>query len=230
MPSLPRRRPSTLEHAPGVDLQMPPYRSLETISGPSWPPPDFVTPTPTVGPVTNKISQFGTLAERMEHTRRVQGRHAPHVSALVDEDWLPGLLVTWERRDNAWWARVIVARAGEAEVFDLGARWLRPCECVCDVFVLLGDRPDRTRRLRARPGGIAPPHHRRRPDTLHGDQSDRAATVRARHHPTRRATQTDGSDSTLICTPPGSLSTPTTSRPGRPSPPAGGLGSARTRL
>jgi len=67
----------------------------------------------------------------MEHTKRIQGTHARHVSAMVGEDWLPGLLVTWERRNQAWWARVIVARAGEAEVFDLEARWLKPCACGC---------------------------------------------------------------------------------------------------
>ena len=81
--------------------------------------------------MTAKISQFGTLAQRMEHTKCIQGRHAQHVHAMVGEDWVPGLLVAWERRNQAWWGRVIVVRDREALTYELEARWLRPCECGC---------------------------------------------------------------------------------------------------
>jgi len=53
--------------------------------------------------------------------------------------------------------------------------------------VLLGEHPHRTRRLRARPSALAPPHHRRHPEARRVDQPDRPPAVGTGHDPARGA-------------------------------------------
>lgn len=85
--------------------------------------------------MTNKISQFGTLAERAARTEANRRARLPrHV--LVRDDAgrrTPGLLVAWERAgEGTWWGKVVrVDAAGEPELVLLVADRLELADCSC---------------------------------------------------------------------------------------------------
>ena len=86
--------------------------------------------------VSSRIdSPFGTLEERIHRTRQsaagAPARSAPasgrHIEVWADADgWVPGLLVSWERRADGWWGRVVVVTDGVAVEQYVIARLLRP--------------------------------------------------------------------------------------------------------
>jgi|GEM_PF-1911275 len=86
--------------------------------------------------VSSRIdSPFGNLGERIQRTRQsaaatpttpttASGRH---VEVWADAaGWVPGLLVSWERRADGWWGRVVVIHDGVAIEQYVTARLLRP--------------------------------------------------------------------------------------------------------
>jgi len=88
--------------------------------------------------VSSRIdSPFWTLEERIHRTRQsAAGAPAParptpasgrHIEVWADADgWIPGLLVSWERRADGWWGRVVVVIDGVAVEQYVIARLLRP--------------------------------------------------------------------------------------------------------
>ena len=74
--------------------------------------------------MTGKISDFGSLGDRLARQQRPVAR-GQHVEVLLDEEWVPGLLVAWERLTDGWWGRVVIAADGEASEYLLAARRLR---------------------------------------------------------------------------------------------------------
>lgn len=53
-----------------------------------------------------------------------QGRHVLVADGDTTQD---GLLIAWVQQPDGWWGKVVVARDGEASVFMVQARRLRPC-------------------------------------------------------------------------------------------------------
>lgn len=83
--------------------------------------------------MTNRVSPFGALSDRISRTRtpapaqRTRPEHGQHVEVLDAGHWRPGLLVTWKRdHDGHWWAEVVTADHGTALVTLYAAHLLRP--------------------------------------------------------------------------------------------------------
>lgn len=82
---------------------------------------------------------FGPLAKRSQRSgigaptptaRRVLPT-AQFAEVRDAEQWVPGLLVAWERgADGSWWGRIVVAVDGEASEFLCAGSRLRPVTVV----------------------------------------------------------------------------------------------------
>lgn len=85
--------------------------------------------------MTNKVSRFGTLAERAARIEAQRRDRLPrHV--LVRDDAggrTPGLLLSWQRGgDNTWQGSVVALdAAGEPELVLLVANRLELADCSC---------------------------------------------------------------------------------------------------
>lgn len=92
--------------------------TLELRSGPS---PTLSQPPVTLGAVSNKRSDYGSLADRTggrsEPGRSPTDRPLPagiHVWVRTDAADVAGLLAGWRRQtDGAWWGRVILVTDGQ---------------------------------------------------------------------------------------------------------------------
>ena len=92
--------------------------TLELRFGPS---PTLSQPPVTLGPVSNKRSDYGSLADRTggrsEPGRSPTDRPLPagiHVWVRTDAADVAGLLAGWRRQtDGAWWGRVILVTDGQ---------------------------------------------------------------------------------------------------------------------
>ena len=79
--------------------------------------------------MTGKVSDVGSLQDRIAAPPSLTQRRAAHVDVELDGEWTPGLLAGWRRAaDGAWWGRVAVVQGGDFVVLDLVAARVRPAQ------------------------------------------------------------------------------------------------------
>ncbi|QIK72067.1 hypothetical protein G7070_07045 [Propioniciclava coleopterorum] len=77
--------------------------------------------------MTRKVSDFGSLQDRIAAPQSLSESRAAHVDVELDGEWTPGLLAGWRRAaDGAWWGRVAVVQGDDFIVLDLIATRVRP--------------------------------------------------------------------------------------------------------